>query len=214
MPTEATQGFLGISLESWLTILAIIVGPILALALQRNSERRRSAWQRKETIFKELMATRAAKLSERHVDALNAIEIEFSGKRRSDKAVSAAWRMYLDHLNDSAWNLDDRDTLARWLDKGNDLLTDLLYEMSKALKYDFDKVSLKKAVYSPRAHGELQTEQFLLRKYVLEMMEGKRGMWTGVFTGERPLKMEIVSPVVVNQTNEELPPLPDIEPPR
>ena len=29
----------------------------------------------------------------------------------------------------------------RWRDKANDLLTDLLYEMSRALQYDFDFAS-------------------------------------------------------------------------
>src|SRR2546422_225122 len=78
-------GFLGIRLEGWLTILAIILGPIVALALQRYSERRREKQQRQLTIFKELMATRAAKVSQRHVDALNAIEIEFASGKGNEK---------------------------------------------------------------------------------------------------------------------------------
>jgi hypothetical protein len=184
----------GIRLEGWLTILALILGPIIALGLQRDSERRRERKARKMTIFKELMATRAAKLSPRHVEALNAIEIEFSSGRGTDKQVAAAWRLYLDHLSDQTVNANDAAAVARWGEKANDLLIDLLFEMSNALKYDFDKVSLKKGIYSPRAHGELETDQFMLRKFLLELMEGKRAMWTGVFTGERPLQMQVFPP--------------------
>jgi hypothetical protein len=191
----ATQvGVLGIRLEGWLTILAIFLGPVVALGLQRNSERRRDQQARKMTIFKELMATRAAKIDPRHVEALNAIEIEFSSGRGTDKRVADAWRLYLDHLNDQTVKPEDKDALARWGEKSNELLVELLYEMSQALKFDFDKVSLRKGVYSPRAHSELQTDQTLLRKFLLELMEGKRAMWTGIFTGDRPVQMQVLPP--------------------
>ena len=161
------------------TIFAIILGPIVALWLQRISERRQDRRYRKLVIFKELMATRATRISPRHVDALNAIEVEFSSK--SDKRVLDAWRLYLDHLG---VEMSDKQ---RWRDKANDLLTDLLYEMSRALQYDFDKLALKKNVYFPEAHGDFEMDQYLLRKYVVEMMAGKRPIWTGIFTGDRPL---------------------------
>ena len=168
------------------TIAAIIIGPIAALWLQRISERRRERRNRKLVIFKELMATRATRVSPRHVDALNAIEVEFSDGSAGDKCVLEAWRLYLDHLGDD--NTGDNE---RWTDKGNDLLTDLLYEMSQALQYDFSKITLKKNVYSPRAHGDLELDQYLLRKYVVEMMAGKRPIWTGIFTGDRPLDVRL-----------------------
>lgn len=153
------------------TILAIIAGPILALWIQRISERRRDQLNRKVVIFKELMATRATRLSPRHVDALNAIEVEFT-ERAGDRAVLEAWRLYLDHLR-----TDDAGDLPRWLDKQTDLLVDLLHEMARALEYDFSEVSLKQNVYSPLAHGELEADQYLLRKYVVEMLDGQRPIW-------------------------------------
>ena len=168
------------------TIVAIILGPIVALWLQRISERRRDRRNRKLVIFKELMATRATRLSSRHVDALNAIEVEFSDGSRDDKRVLEAWRLYLDHLGDRTMDIQ------RWRDKGNDLLTDLLYKMSELLDYDFSKVTLKKNVYSPEAHGDLESDQYLLRKYVVEILDGKRAIWTGIVTGDKPLDMRLV----------------------
>ena len=167
------------------TILAIILGPIVALWLQRISERQRERRYRKLVVFKELMATRATRLSSRHVDALNSIEVEFSEGSKGSKRVLDAWRLYLDHLTGGGEMNDDQ--FERWTEKGNDLLTDLLYEMSRALQYDFDKVALKKNVYSPKAHGELEQDQYLLRKYIVEMMAGKRPFSIGIFTGDKPL---------------------------
>ena len=182
------------------TIAAIIIGPIVALWLQRISERRRDRRNRKLVIFKELMATRATRVSPRHVDA-NAIEVEFSEGSAGDKGVLEAWRLYLDHLGDG-----DSGDEQRWTDKGNDLFTDLLYEMSRALQYDFSKITLKKNVYSPRAHGDLELDQHLLRKYVVEMMAGKRPIWTGIFTGERPLDVRLAA------KRDDTPDSPPIEP--
>ena len=127
------------------TIVAILLGPIVALWIQRNSEKRREKRNRKLIIFKELMATRATTLSPRHVDALNAIEVEFSkGGGKGEKLVLDTWRLYLEHLNTSGTLSGDQ--LQRWVERKLELLIDLLYEMSRALQYDFDKVALKKKV--------------------------------------------------------------------
>ena len=168
------------------TILAIILGPILALWMQRVSDRRRDRRNRKLVIFKELMATRATRLNPRHVDALNAIEVEFSGGAKDDKRVLDAWRFYLDHLCGNP----GQDAL-RWADRGTELLIDLLYEMSRVLNYDFSKVTLKNNTYMPTAHGELELDQQLLRKYLVEMMEGKRALLAGIYTGEKPLEVRM-----------------------
>ena len=95
------------------TIIAIILGPIVALGIQRNSEKRREKRNRKLVIFKELMATRATTLSPRHVDALNAIEVEFSkGGGKGEKLVLDTWRLYLEHLNTRGTLSGDQ--LQRW----------------------------------------------------------------------------------------------------
>jgi len=140
------------------------------------------------------MATRATNLSDRHVEALNAIEVEFSSGKGSDKKVWDAWHVYLDQLNaPQPADPNDRDGMARWTQRSNDLFLELLCEMSTALGYSFDKVSLKNSLYYPKGHGDVETEQYLLRKFVLEVMGGKRPLWTGVITGERPLQMEITN---------------------
>ena len=158
------------------TIIPIILGPIVALGIQRNSEKRREKRNRKLVIFKELMATRATTLSPRHVDALNAIEVEFSkGGGKSEKLVLDTWRLYLEHLNTSGTLSGDQ--LQRWVERKLELLIDLLYEMSRALQYDFDKVALKKNIYSPRGHSELEIDQRLLRQQVIEITAGKRPIW-------------------------------------
>ena len=61
----------------WITISAIIIGPILAVQVQKLIERYKEKNDRKLNIFKTLMATRGARVSFEHVRALNMIDTEY-----------------------------------------------------------------------------------------------------------------------------------------
>jgi hypothetical protein len=49
--------FLGIRLEAWLTIIAIIAGPLLAFEVQRRRDKRREQRNRKAEVFRKLLLT-------------------------------------------------------------------------------------------------------------------------------------------------------------
>jgi hypothetical protein len=189
MPPVAPWTLLGVPPEGWLTVIALILGPIIALRLQRRLDLQHEHDNRKRTVFKELMATRANILHPRHVEALNAIEIEFSGTDAADEAVTSAWRLYFDHLRDNA-AASNPSTLAVWSSRKNELLVDLLYEMSQALGYGFDKATLKSGIYSPQAHIDLANDQAKLTQFLLELFEGKRAMSSVIYTNpDYPLLM-------------------------
>ena len=69
----------------WLTIFAIAVGPFLGIWANGKLEDRKNTNQGKLDIFKTLMATRATPLARDHVESLNRIDIEFTG--RKDKKI-------------------------------------------------------------------------------------------------------------------------------
>src|SRR2546426_4633070 len=165
--------FLQISLESWLTIAAIITGPIAALYIGKRLEERRANQNRKIHIFRTLMANRATRMAPAFVEALNGIETEFYG----DTPVIEAWRVLMDHF----YSPDAKDPaqLPRWDEKKTDLLNDLLLEMGESLGYHFDAVTLKKNAYYPQFWSDIEMEQHQLRKAAL-----------AVFAGEKPLRVE------------------------
>lgn len=165
-------------------LVAVLLSPLLAVQAQKWLELLRERRSRKLAIFNALMGTRAQRLSFDHVQALNMIDIDFYGHRLlgfrfqsgGEKAVISSWKTYLDHLN-QPFNEAAHDA---WLVRSNDLFTDLLFEMSRALGYDFDKVHLKRSIYSPRAHGEQET-------LTLELRDGLRR----VLSGERHIPIEL-----------------------
>jgi len=88
-----------ITIADALLILMTLIGPIAAVQAQKWIERTRELRNRKLWIFHTLMATRAVRASSpEHVQALNLIELFFDGKGAKDRAVTASWKLYRDHL--------------------------------------------------------------------------------------------------------------------
>ena len=177
----------GISIEAWLTIVAIIIGPVLAVQAQKWIERRREDRFRKLYLFRELMATRAARLSQRHVEALNLIDLEYPGDKAKDKSVHEAWRSYLDALGTP--NDPERQEII--FSKRNDAFTELMYQMAKRLDFPFDKVAIQRNVYSPIGHGKVEDDQELIRRGIVELLTGKRALSTisWLMPGQVPLQV-------------------------
>lgn len=153
------------TISDWIMIVAVISGPIIAVQLTRYLDDKKEKRDRKLQIFKTLMATRAYTTSWEHVNALNLIDLEFT----KDKTVIEAWKEYHDLLHTSM-------SPDQWVQKKLELFIDLLQKMAYVLDYDFDKTHIKNSSYSPNAHGNTENEQMILRKHLIEVLEGKRSI--------------------------------------
>jgi hypothetical protein len=165
--TVEAHRWLGISLESWLTIAAVVLGPILALYAQRLLDNFRERRDRQTRVFRELMVTRSTRLSPRHVEGLNGVPLEFNNTGKEKKVVEA-WKAYLTHLSTDATKNPEV-----WNRTGSELLIELLYEMSQRLGYKFGKLDIEKEVYLPRLFNDLEVQQTNLRMQLLELLDGK-----------------------------------------
>lgn len=162
--------FLEIAISNWVMISAVIIGPIAAVQIQKFLETRKEAKERRIKVFKDLMSTRAATLTYIHVAALNLVGLEFYGKEYSK--VNSAWNLYLDHLN--SFPNEDESLAKIWSGKQNDLMSELLYEMGISLGFEFDKVHIKKAGYTPQGYSDQENEQKFIRKASIEVLNGTR----------------------------------------
>ena len=158
------------NLTDILMVLATAFSPLIAVQVTRYLDDRNEERDRKLKVFKTLMATRAYSLSPGHVEALNTIDLEFSPKRRAEKAVLDIWQQYLDHLGNKGMEAN------AWATRRVDLLVDMLHAMGIALGYDFNKTQIKNGTYSPGAHGRIETEQGKIREMTVELLEGKRSL--------------------------------------
>lgn len=148
-------------------ICATLLGPVLAVQTQKWLEGHRATKERRLVIFRTLMATRAANLSPMHVEALNAIPVEFYGTGKKLKAINDAWKLHLDH------HTVEGPVTEVWAQTKQDLFVELLYLISQYLGYSFSKAQIKRDIYLPRAHGDLETEQAIIRQGVVALLRGE-----------------------------------------
>ena len=45
--------------------------------------------------------------------------------------------------------------------------------MGKSLDYEFDKTHIKRSIYSPQGHADIENEQQFLRKALIELLMGR-----------------------------------------
>ncbi len=160
--------------SDWIVILAIVAAPVVAVHVQKTLEVIRERKSRRLKLFHTLMATRAARVSAQHVQALNMIDFEFYNNER----IRELWKIYLDHFGTQY----EESEISLWISRGDDFFIDLLHEMATSLGYSFDRVHLKKGIYTPIAHGDLEMEQLAIRKNL-----------TKILSGEKALPMEVTS---------------------
>ena len=146
----------------WLTIAAIIVGPILALGAQRALDHLRETHKRRVGLFFTLLTTRMSPLAQAHVQALNSIDVIFT--RAVDRPIREAWAKVRDQMS-----LDPEKT-PRWFERLNDLKCDLLQVMGSALGFEFTVDYLKQAGYVPRHYTDLEQDQLLIRQHLVKVL--------------------------------------------
>jgi hypothetical protein len=163
-----------------LLILATVSGPILAVQAQKWVERITENRNRKLRIFYTLMATRATPIALEHVQALNAIDLEFHEevgfwifrwKSKPNKDVVDKWRIYMDWLNQPAAQTPEE--LTTWSSKLSDYFTELMYSLSQSLGYSFDKVYIRRSVYHPKGLGEVEFLQKSILQNLYKLLNGE-----------------------------------------
>ena len=165
--------FLVMDIKDWLVVISTLLSPLIAVQVTEFLGRRRQVRDEQLRMFRTLMATRASTLDVSHVQALNSIDVVFTGKSIKQEAVRRQWKQYLDHLNDKNYPRE------HWETRRKELLVELLDTMGQHLGFNFDKTHLKNQSYYPQGYGDLEAEQAALRRAMFEVMSGKRPlpMW-------------------------------------
>ena len=151
------------------TIIAIIIGPIIALRISRSQQALAEKRRRQLEIFTTLIRTRRAELSPDRVMALNSIPVEFY----NIGSIISAHENYLKQLNTEfpAPDAPNSDAFHKEL---SDLMYDLLYAVGKYLDFQFDKRDLEKFAYSPVGWTNDDSEQRRLRRALIDVLSGSR----------------------------------------
>ncbi len=161
------------------TIVAILVGPIAALYVQRLLDEGRAHRDRKLWIFKTLMAFRRTPMAKEYVQALNLIDVEFTANNKKEKTVREAWQELFDLFS-------NYKTTPNASEEAEKLRARLLSAIGESLGYSFSTVNLRRGAYYPEFLGNVEEEQHALRRAFLDLFQGKRRIPVGVFEESFP----------------------------
>jgi len=132
----------------WITIAALVLGPILALLTQRLLDAIREHRNTQKKLYFQLMSTRGLFNSQQHVEALNSIDVIFSDSHD----IRDSWKRLLDHLSTIPH-------AENWQDRLTDLRVDLYRLMGLKLGYDYTTDYLKRGIYFPTYHQNYYQNQ-------------------------------------------------------
>ncbi len=158
---------LGLKTSEWIMIVAIVVGPILAVVTQILVQRRHEKRGQKLWVFGTLMSSRATVIAPDFVKALNYIDVVFY----NNVEVRNRWKTLLDHFNSDMYK--DPDSAPKAFEKARDLTAELLAEMAKDLNYKYDYSHIKGNMYYPKGHGEIEQQTADLRQLGIAVMKGE-----------------------------------------
>ena len=169
---------------TWAIVFATLLGPVLAVQAQKWIERSKVRSDEKDDVFRKLMATRATRLSEEHVKALNMIDIAYLSGRpkkrtKEEVAVIQRWAEYRGHLFTDQRGKSEA-AVSAWVDSGYNLFAEMLMAMAAERGHEFDKHTLGTGGYFPIAHGNALIQQ-----------EKARDLFIEVLSGNRPISMSI-----------------------
>ena len=145
---------INIQIKDIINIYAIIIGPIIAVSITKNSDEEEKKRNDKMQIFKTLITGSSylaitGAWSTRCVEMLNQINLIF----RDDKDVECNWRKYYNLLSDAS----NREGLQK---ERNQALFNMLNSMARSLGYkDFSLLEKDNILYTPNAMQiEIQNE--------------------------------------------------------
>ena len=102
---------------------------------------------------------------------------EFQGDDAASEQVVKAWRNYLAAMNNTPESViaDPSSKEAQdWFAARDELLVDLLFEMSVALGYRFDRNQIRSGSYAPIMYLTNEAEAGEVRTGLRELLAGKR----------------------------------------
>lgn len=174
MPPTPTHW--GLTVSEWITVAAIVLGPILAVATQLWFQTRKTKRDSKLWVLSTLMGLRANIVHPTFVQAFNLVDTVFydnsevRDKRKDFLAVVTT--------------ANGRNLNPQEIEKCNDLIAEMLAKMGKELGFEFDHTEIKNTGWYPIGFQRLEETSAALRAKGLAVLEGKANIGV-VIKGEQ-----------------------------
>jgi Family of unknown function (DUF6680) len=151
------------------TVIAVLVGPVLAVLVTRWVDKRREEHGRRWDVFRALMRSRRNPIAPEFVGALNLIEVEFAGRTQ----VVEAWKALLENFSAPLPTAQNDQNL--FFTRRGLLVARLLDAIAKAVGIRIEQLDIYSGGYTPVGWETAEMEQQSIKRFFIEILEGKRG---------------------------------------
>lgn len=185
----------------WITLAAILMGPVLAVLVTRIVDYRRERRNRRMDVFRTLMRTRRTNLDQDHVGALNLVEIEFYGKKEVINNLRELFRHFgaqharaehertdVQGISNIEMNRRDDNYYQRLGRERNTLLSRLLHSIAKSLGLQIEQLEIFEGGYTPVGWAHLEDDQAIVRRWAVDLATGRRAVPVAVFDYINPTR--------------------------
>lgn len=131
---------LGLKLYEFLTLLAIITGPIIAVIVSLVMEARRRTREQQTQTLRMLLSTRHLPSDPNYSTAINLIPIDFN----NNTGVMTAWNTYIETIRFRPAAEDEETHRQKTINKQ----TKLIFQMMKCLGYKLDETDIQLSAYA------------------------------------------------------------------
>lgn len=128
----------------WLTVAAIVIGPLSAVGITLWNEHRRRKREARTQILKMLLNTWAVPSDPAFTVGMNMILVEFNDRPK----IMAARRAYVDQ----AWNTPTAENVAAHDTQMSAKLSALTHEITKELGFDIPESDIKTQTYIAKGY--------------------------------------------------------------
>jgi len=150
----------------WITVAAIVLGPVLALFAQRGLDLLRERKKKRLDLYLTVMSLRAMWFHPDSIKAHNLIDTIFD--RKSDKPIRDAWAAVIVHL--TTRRPQDQDGAAGWDNRALDLRVDLYQVMGTAVGYNHTVDYIKTQIYAPEYHKKAELDLIKIREQLTKVI--------------------------------------------
>lgn len=158
----------GITLIEWLTVFALLAGPVSAVWVTRFIDKKREHEKRKWEIFRNLICFRGNQLSKAFVESFSLVEVEFY----DDKEVLEVWKELYEHLFTQE---PPDDSLKQQFYEEREKATLALYKkMASSLDIKLNSLDVSKHGYFPQGWVDQQDKETLLQNLLGQVLSGSR----------------------------------------
>ncbi len=152
-------------------LLAIIVGPLVAVGLMLWRQEVDRTYQRRLAVFHALLTYRRNWLSAEWVAALNLTLIEFNNYPQ----VLAAFDTLLNKFSDPAWTSSEQRRQRMILDTETAVCA-LLQHMAAALRIDVKAADLRNRNYAPKGWNIDSVRERQASEAMMQVLNGQRAI--------------------------------------